>query len=86
MIADARSEDLSLVFQTPEGASMNNTIAVSLKGVSIRMSGFGIAASARQLNLKPQMRQHFFSISAAGRFFYLAGRSLSAAEAIWLIS
>jgi hypothetical protein len=47
MIADARSEHLGLILQTPESARMNDAVAVALEGVSIGMRGFGIAASAR---------------------------------------
>ena len=46
MIGVAAREDLSLRFQTSEGAGMDHSVAVALKIVAVGMGRFGMAASA----------------------------------------
>jgi hypothetical protein len=45
VIRQTLGEDLSLVLQAAEGAGMNDTVAVALKVITIRMRRLWIAAS-----------------------------------------
>ena len=79
VIGDCGGEDLRFVFQAAESARMDDAVAIALKGVAVRMPGFGISAPARGLNGKPEMTQH-----SSGCYF--CGRSFIASMAIWLTS
>ena len=57
MIAEAVAEDLSLVFQTPEGARVDNAVAIALKFVAVGMRRLRIAAPAQGFNGIPEPRQ-----------------------------
>jgi hypothetical protein len=58
MVGEAGREDLSLGFQTPKGARMNNAIAIALESGAVGMLGFGIAASEAARNGKTQALEH----------------------------
>src|SRR3954469_12490681 len=47
MVAGAVEENLRLIFQTPEGARVNDAGAISLKFGSITVAAFGILPAAR---------------------------------------
>jgi hypothetical protein len=56
MIGKAGREDLRLIFQAPERASMHYAVAIPLEFVTVRMRSFRITAvSARPLHWKPEM-------------------------------
>lgn len=78
MIGKAGREDLRLGFQTPESACVNDAIAVALKGVAVRMAGFGIAAAQTALNPESKPFEH----AERG---YWPGISDTALMAAWLI-
>ena len=57
MVGEAGGEDLGLVLQPPEGAGVNDAVAVALEFVAIGMGQFGITAAPRPLHRKPQVRE-----------------------------
>jgi hypothetical protein len=52
VIVQARSEDLCLILQPPECPGVNDTIAVALEFVSIRVRQLGITPPLRAFNRK----------------------------------
>src|ERR1051326_784657 len=46
MVGKAAGENLSLIFQAPEGARVDHAVAVALEIIAIGMRGLGMAASA----------------------------------------
>ena len=57
MIVEARREDLSLVFQAPEGASVDYPVAITLKLVPIGMRELRISPALRLFDGKPKVGQ-----------------------------
>src|SRR5580704_4722101 len=58
-------ENLSLIFKTPKGASVNHTVAITLKVVSVGMERLRKAASAGVLHVHRIAGQHSRSLAAA---------------------
>ncbi len=65
VIREPLGEDLRLVLQAAEGASMNDAVAVALEVVTIRMRRLGITASERGLNPHCVGGQHGGSVAPA---------------------
>lgn len=57
MIMKARAEDLSFVFQSPEGPGVNDAVAITLKIVPVRVRQFRIPASQTLLYRKSEMSE-----------------------------
>jgi hypothetical protein len=58
VIADAGSEDLGLVFQSPEGAGVDDAIAVALKVIAIGVRRFGVTAAERAFDMHGVVGEH----------------------------
>jgi hypothetical protein len=57
MIGETRGKNLGFIFQTPEGASVDDAVAVALKIVAVAVGQFRVAAPARCAHRKSQMRK-----------------------------
>ena len=67
VIGIAPRENLSLVFQPPKGARMDDAVAVALVVVAIRMRRLREAASAGMFHLHRVAGQHARSLAVQGR-------------------
>src|SRR5690348_7124670 len=61
MIGEAGREDLGLVLEPAEGASMHHAVAIALKFVAVGMREFGVSASAGALQWEAQMSERSWS-------------------------
>src|SRR5208337_3880512 len=61
----AAREDLRLVLQTAEGARVNDTVAVALERITVRMWRLRIAAPAGILHANRVAGEHKLSLAAA---------------------
>ena len=64
MIGETGCENLGLGLQPPEGAGMDDAVAVALEGVAVGMFRFGVAPAPASLHRKPQARQHHSTAEA----------------------
>src|SRR5580700_2250098 len=58
MIAQPRRKDLRLGLQPAESSRVHHAVAITLKGVAIKVGWFGIYPAPTSLHRKPQVRQH----------------------------
>src|SRR5712671_442203 len=72
VVGVAASENLSLIFETAEGASVDNAVAVALEIVAIGMRRFREAASAGMFHLHRVGGQHGRSLTESWREFAAA--------------
>jgi hypothetical protein len=61
VVGKTRGEDLRLVFETTEGAGVDDAVAIALKRVAVFVFRFGIATAAGLVARKAQMAEHSLS-------------------------